>query len=527
MFRTLCFPKALIRRSVATRAKMLSLQSLPDELLLKVINKPSVYDVMALSQQSHGIHALCDVKNRQKYHQLKFGREKYPQTHEAVLQAGRDTLLAILRTPSLGHYLRRVDLYGTGMIEFDPVSENSIQDSMLSPEDIDRLKQAIRGAGFQDAQERESILSMLSRNPAKFQSDSSTEALQFKDALITLLVAAAPNLEFISMYPLLEYIRSSSARNYERVNLLQRLLYRASTSTESVPYCQNLRNISFHPDNKLNESNKYVEDPYYHRLNMVRKLPAIESVAFKLVTWSNEVGIPPPPTIASFTSTIGGRLYPGGGNSVLYVTPIFKSLWTHRQTLEELNLDIESQIPRQELYDKEYQPRQEDRMTEEDRKDYKRQWADELQELAAPEIAPVRVSLKDFPQLKNLSIGAHTLCYLARGAGDGKKQLDSKSFNLVGHIPSTLESLRIYGLGEPVDRSTPYLDYESDLDVDAQIEQLAREKDAKLPGLKIFEGVDPCIPNGRTVDEGADEDDLDLFWKDPDDTRFDEVDADV
>lgn len=169
MFRTLCFPKALIRRSVATRAKMLSLQSLPDELLLKVINKPSVYDVMALSQQSHGIHALCDVKNRQKYHQLKFGREKYPQTHEAVLQAGRDTLLAILRTPSLGHYLRRVDLYGTGMIEFDPVSENSIQDSMLSPEDIDRLKQAIRGAGFQDAQERESILSMLSRNPAKFQ----------------------------------------------------------------------------------------------------------------------------------------------------------------------------------------------------------------------------------------------------------------------------------------------------------------------------------------------------------------------
>jgi hypothetical protein len=149
--------------------KMPSLQNLPDELLLNVINKLSVYAAMALSQQSRGIHALSDVKNRQKYHQFKFGREKYPQTHEAVLQAGLDTLLAILRTPSLGDYLHRVDLYGTGMIEFDPDSENSIQDSVLSPEDIDRLKQAILDAGFQDAQERESILSMLSRNPAKFQ----------------------------------------------------------------------------------------------------------------------------------------------------------------------------------------------------------------------------------------------------------------------------------------------------------------------------------------------------------------------
>ncbi|CAI7592875.1 unnamed protein product [Penicillium glandicola] len=269
MFRIPCFTKALIRR--ATRAKLPSMQNLPDEVLLNVINKLSVYDAISLSQQSCGIHALCDVKNCQKYSQLKFGREKYSQTHEAVLQAGLDTLLAILRTPSLGDYLRRVDLYGTGMIEFDPDSENSIQDSVLSPEDIDRLKHAILGAGFQDG-------------------------------------------------------------------------------------------LDFHPDDKLNEFHEYVGDPYYHRLNMVRKLPAVESVAFKLVAWSNEAGIPPPPrsanyskisfthsvmenwdlcriiesakTLKSFTSTIGGRLYPEGGHPVLYVTPIFKSLWIHRQTLE-------------------------------------------------------------------------------------------------------------------------------------------------------------------------------------------------
>ncbi|KAI2677820.1 hypothetical protein DTO013E5_9109 [Penicillium roqueforti] len=92
--------------------------------------------------------------------------------------------------------------------------------------------------------------------------------------------------------------------------------------------------------------------------------------------------------LKSFTSTIGGRLYPEGGNPSLYVTPIFKSLWTHRQTLDELNLDMESETSRQESYDEEYQSCQEDRMTEDDRKGYEEQWADELQELVALEIAP-------------------------------------------------------------------------------------------------------------------------------------------
>lgn len=374
------------------------------------------------------------------------------------------------------------------------------------------------------------------------------ETLQFKDALITLLVAVSPNLESMSMYPLLEYIRSPSTGDYERVNLLKKFLCQASASAESVPYCQNLRDFSFHPDDTLNEFNEYVEDPYYDRLNMIRKLPAVESVAFKLVTWSNEAGIPPPPRSAnyskisfthsrleiwdlcciiksakalkSFSFTIGGRSEPdSGGIAILDVTPILKSLWIHREVLEDLNLDMESQIPRQDLYDKEYQPCIGDGMSEEDREDYEEQWADELQELPAPETAPTRVSLKDFSKLKNLSIGAHTLCYLARGTGDGETQLASESFNLIDHIPSTLESLRVYGHGQPMEY--PYLDHEADLDVNAQIEQLAQNKDAKLPGLKNFEGVNPCIPNGRTVERGSDPDNLELFWKDPDDDRFD------
>jgi hypothetical protein len=208
MFRT-----ALIRR-IATRAKMPSLRNLASELLLNVINRLSVHDIMTLSQQSRGVHALYDVKNRQKYHQLKFGREKLPQTHEAVLQAGLDILLAILRFLSLRGYLGRADLYGTGMIEF--ISDSSIQNSVLPPKDIPP--------------------SPRSANCSK---------ISFTHSII----------------------RSSDLCRF------------------------------------------------------------IESAK----------------TLKCFTSAIGSRQYPKGGHPVLYVTPILKSLWIHRQTLEELNLDIESQ----------------------------------------------------------------------------------------------------------------------------------------------------------------------------------------
>jgi hypothetical protein len=146
------------------------------------------------------------------------------------------------------------------------------------------------------------------------------------------------------------------------------------------------------------------------------------------------------------------------------------------QTLET-NLDMEGYTPQEELYDEKYQPDDDAGIGDEEQEEYDELWADELREIAAPEIPPPpRVSLKDFPQLKHLTIGDHTLCYLARGAGDGKSRIDSKSLNLVDLIPPTLESLRIYGRGQAMHPGAPYLDYNSDLDVDTQIEQLARGK---------------------------------------------------
>jgi hypothetical protein len=159
MPRALRFPKALVRHSIAARINILSRQTLP-LVPLNNINKPSVYSATAFSHQSRGVHVLKD-------HELKFGREKYPQTYADGFQVGLDRLLAILRTPSLGNNLRHLILYGSANVHFNSNSD-SPSDHGISSEDIDRLKQAIERAGFEDPQERESILSSIARNPADF-----------------------------------------------------------------------------------------------------------------------------------------------------------------------------------------------------------------------------------------------------------------------------------------------------------------------------------------------------------------------
>lgn len=43
----------------------------------------------------------------------------------------------------------------------------------------------------------------------------------------------------------------------------------------------------------------------------------------------------------------------------------------------------------------------------------------------------------------------------------------------------------------------------------------------------MFEGIHPRIPNGFTVKVWQEENDPELFWKDPDDNRFDDLDDDL
>lgn len=373
----------------------------------------------------------------------------------------------------------------------------------------------------------------------KTSSPFSPEAIKFKDVLVMILAANAPNLEFLSSYPV---AMPKSA--------LKSLFQRAAQSR--VPCLQNLRSISFHPDDVLNQGTTYVQESYFSRLNIVRKLPAVESVSFTLAMRDDDPGLPLPPrcanyskiqidhscipehdlcriiespmTLKNFVFTVGGRKYPEGGIPILGMTPLLRSLWLHRHTLEELDLDMEYHATWQEFYDPDYQLDEDEGLDEYEQECYEEQYASEILELTVqePETRPSFISLKDFPKLKRLSLGAHALCHFARGVGSNQERFPDdriglQSFNLAEHLPPNLQYLRVYGRREgPHDLDSS--GHELDLDVDDQLERLSREMNSKS---LIIEGIDVPIPNAKTVDEWEDDNDRSLYWKDADDDRFD------
>jgi hypothetical protein len=368
---------------------------------------------------------------------------------------------------------------------------------------------------------------------------SSPEAIKFKDVLVMMLAANAPNLEFLSSYPL-DMPRST----------LKSLFQRAAKPPFSC--LQDLRSFNFHPDDVLNQGTTYVQEPYFSRLNMVRKLPAVESVSFTLAMRDDDPGLPLPPrcanyskvqidhscipdydlcriiespkTLKNFVFTVGGRKYPEGGIPILGVTPLLQSLWLHRHTLEELDLDMEYHTTWQEFYDPDYQPDEDEGLDEYEQECYEEQYASEILELAAqePETRPSCISLKNFSKLKRLDLGVHTLCHFARGVGPNQNRFPDgriglQSFNLAENLPPNLQYLRVYGRGEgPHDFDSS--GHELDLDVDDQLERLSREMSSES---LIIEGIDVPIPNAKTFDEWEDDNDRSLYWKDPDDDRFD------
>jgi hypothetical protein len=82
----------------------MSLQSLPDEILLQILSYlPSRTDAAALSLQCHCWHQLCDMSNRHKYRRVKL-RETFD------LALALRMLRSILRRPQYREYVRYIEL---------------------------------------------------------------------------------------------------------------------------------------------------------------------------------------------------------------------------------------------------------------------------------------------------------------------------------------------------------------------------------------------------------------------------------
>ncbi|KAJ5623066.1 hypothetical protein N7490_011671 [Penicillium lividum] len=473
------------------------------------------------------------MEGEQKYRRLRLGVED-------DLETGFQTLLYLMRTSEMAGSLRHLEVHGSRSVSHGrDVDFNTPPDEprRLKPDDLERLKAAIKRAGFTEGNKPQIMLHMLLQHHTRDLRDSSHMChMAFKQALAALLIAISPQLESLAIFHVGE--PSSEIENFALLTMLRR----ANQNSDSIPYLQNLKRIIFLPDDCSvgNDGFYYnIAEDYYHRLNLVRRLPALKSVSFTLASWNNEAGLPPPPKSANysevnfthsnlaemesemchiidsskalrkFTYTIGGRAQPEGGKVCVTLTSLIRCLWRHRHHLEELDLNVEDNVSSGEIYGNEGLESTEGIKRDEDT-EYEEAWEGEMEELDLDlETPPPNISLKDFPNLKSLGLGVHTLCFLARGIGPDRHE--AKSFSLVHTLPSSLQSLRLYGKGEE-GYSTG--NHQPDLDIDTLLETLVTEKSAKLPMLKTIEGFDPAIPRAKEVPGYADEDHP-LLWEQP------------
>lgn len=360
-------------------------------------------------------------------------------------------------------------------------------------------------------------------------------------ALAALLVSVSPALESLSFSPLGSERNKWAKRiaeakgqplpttNYIFKHFLERI------RGKDVPFLQNLKKARFLVDPDSAVSWVFYQ-PYdlYECLNLVRRLPSLKSISVDAIAdtrhrWS----IQPPPLSANYTSiiirnsmidsnhlacaidsakrleeftyAIGGRAWNGRRVSSFDQNEVFRALFRHRDHLQHLDLDVEADtlvyhIFRRSLgeysfYDISSIVRSQPY--------YQLEWAEELEELndlhKQEEMnsalgSPTPLSLRSFPQLKNLSLGIHLLYFFARGIVGHWR--DHASFSIVDHLPPNLEFLRIYGYKKGMKAQLGFL---PDNVFDKQLQKLMKEKDEKLPRLTHVEGIDKLIKNAETV----------------------------
>jgi hypothetical protein len=444
---------------------MANFPSLPDELLLMIFrNVQDHRDVVSLALQNKRFHALSDLKTRRKFRRTQ-------SACDTDMARALKMLLLILKRPHLGEYVRHLKIdCGRGCRDEDPLREED-----LEPEDVERLKQAIRNAGFVE----EEVPQMMEAMFPKVEYLSFTEGWHpTMEALAALLASVSPRLESITCCDLGYYMEKESL-THEEPKFVQltadgcgspgwfgQFIQRAGQSRDPVPYLQHLRTVRFIPDTSaLADERFFEENDFWHGLNVFRRLPAIESLRYDAMCDSEQhMTIPPPPrrgnythlefrncfirfhvmagiiesarTLKHLTWTTGGRSSLEGGIAVMvrdWLTPLL----LHRHTLEYLDLDTESVTW---LRQERERPRQEDEETAAWEKErFESEWAGELQEpISLPLLeertaseTPVR-SLRSLYRLEHLGLGASTLCILAQGVGADK--VDSESFSLVDHL---------------------------------------------------------------------------------------------
>ncbi|KAL4901252.1 hypothetical protein BDW74DRAFT_160557 [Aspergillus multicolor] len=183
------------------------------------------------------------MQTRRHYHKIRIA----PNTRS--LDTAFNLLLDILRRPSLGRYVRHIEVHAGLPIYVEYTHRESQR--IIGRQDRELLQSAVRKAGF--AAEEYRILNMLMQRMVSYE---------------TLL--RQPEREADEIW-----------RPGEVQYPLNQLLRRVSADPTAVPYLQNLREcyILNEPESSLDDDRFYLPMEFFQAFTAIGGLPAIESVA--------------------------------------------------------------------------------------------------------------------------------------------------------------------------------------------------------------------------------------------------------
>ncbi|PWY89216.1 hypothetical protein BO70DRAFT_359501 [Aspergillus heteromorphus CBS 117.55] len=467
-----------------------------------------------MSLQSRALHSLCDMKTREKYHQVRI-------SHADGIDHAFDMLMEILKRPSLGQYVRHIDCRAHPLAYKDYVESKNIR--QIKDEHMQLLENATRRAGFTGSQEGR-IMNMLLQETTSdpvyipYRDKPDTSGVFVPQALAALLISVSPNLD--SMTLTLPFSGWSGLYwpelrgDIELIKFpLEQLLRETNADPNDKPWLQNLRKIYI-----VNEANGVWDDErFYHRmdffgaLTLFDRLPSIESVGTDLLEWDDNgkqslelvsssfsdisinhaslSGLHLAQVICSckalrkFQFSIGGRATRDGGYPGFSAKTFIKAILTHKETLEVLDMDIDSHIVG-------FTTGADEESLEYDFEMYdNRAEGEEDNAMPLPEAMWTQAgSLNDFRSLKRLSMGVGFLLYFAKGVMS-VKGVSGEKVMLVDRLPENLEYLCIRGYEKGANP-----EHDNQIDALMELVQMGSSK------LKQVEGVDQLIPHGEDVD---------------------------
>ncbi|EAW19873.1 uncharacterized protein NFIA_094930 [Aspergillus fischeri NRRL 181] len=409
------------------------------------------------------------------------------------LDCAFQTLMDILRKPSLGHYVRHIEYRQTKsryrLYDVKPYEPKPDE------EDMRLLRSATRRAGFTEAlQER--VLNMLLRKSVVGDrlygffswdevSNTRAPATYVTQALTALLVSVSPKLESMAMMPTF-YIDINEEEDDSFVPSecdLDLLLRETNKDSLGKPYLENLRRVYMTNlgDDHFDDGEVYVAMDFIGCLAMLRNLPSLEWIRTDVLAEDDNVK----PSLEPKSSNGVGQQYTRDINPRTFILSVLE----HKSTLEKLDLDAEAHITDFNFRD----PGDFEFDGEDARAEAQAYWA----EPPPDSFWDQRGSLKDFEALKRLSIGVNLLLYFAAGVNN---EDENKSVSLVKYLPPNLEYLCIKGYEKGRRKHN-----------DAQIDALKALVESGSTSLKEIYGVDELIPNAEDIEFPNNY--PDLLWK--------------